>query len=674
MKKLFILCVVIGFQLLVTEKTKAQQAFAKSFDISSTNIQLPDFKTSGTSMTRNNDGVLIYGTSGFAQHQLLAIDGGHGLADVVVLKNDVNGNNIWAFTLGTTERDVVSRVLEDANGDIVLSGYTRINGQNNTFLAKVTPVNLGSGVYSFTLQWVRTYGEGIITDMIEVRRPNPSVLIPFRPFPNGYALCGINDAKSFVIRTNGGGNTTVSGTWATYYEHTEGVVFNTLLQSTITMQQSGSLPIVSTGTSFYVAGAIGNSAYVAKLSDVGSLITSIDLDEFLPLCPGSQNSPQEIASMVSASDQEFVLFGSDPVGVVDEKLHLTKVSFVTQSIVWNREFFLGAGTVNLPIDLNKTADGYVGLYAHAGSSALRMIKYDANGSVLTHKELSNYDPVNQNTHYSFSRQSSASSSKYPLADFNMQDGHTMHLSGSELMVASAPTGWAQDNVPHLKIKTNNNSCIEAYNPIQSNKFCDEYFALSAPKSVSRTSTLPIMNFSMNQPIGITPIKYDYCSSNCVVDESYQTLFVVQGDLVVLSANPNFDIYNWSNGETGNEIQIVANNDRTITVQMVDISTGCVTYITFRIVVVLPRLKSSSLEAIANEITVYPNPSNGQFNVQLPIKGLKMMVTDISGKVILEKENLPKGSNQFDFSSEDAGVYIIHLNSKEINKRIKFVKY
>ena len=63
------------------------------------------------------------------------------------------------------------------------------------------------------------------------------------------------------------------------------------------------------------------------------------------------------------------------------------------------------------------------------------------------------------------------------------------------------------------------------------------------------------------------------------------------------------------------------------------------------------------------INIFPNPNNGTFNLVFKNDFLNAIVkiTDISGKVILEKSNLNKGLNPINLTNVTKGIYFIHIN-------------
>ena len=82
------------------------------------------------------------------------------------------------------------------------------------------------------------------------------------------------------------------------------------------------------------------------------------------------------------------------------------------------------------------------------------------------------------------------------------------------------------------------------------------------------------------------------------------------------------------------------------------------------------LASESFEL--NNITVYPNPSNGLVTISYGnFEPTQIEVYDISGKLILTKENLNVSETSLDLSSASQGIYFIKIssNNQNIVKRI-----
>ena len=74
------------------------------------------------------------------------------------------------------------------------------------------------------------------------------------------------------------------------------------------------------------------------------------------------------------------------------------------------------------------------------------------------------------------------------------------------------------------------------------------------------------------------------------------------------------------------------------------------------------------------VSIYPNPSNGNFIIE-PSNGAKqtMQVYDVNGKMILSKAI--NGKTTIDASSLNEGVYNVDITGSEgvVNKRLVIVK-
>ncbi len=84
------------------------------------------------------------------------------------------------------------------------------------------------------------------------------------------------------------------------------------------------------------------------------------------------------------------------------------------------------------------------------------------------------------------------------------------------------------------------------------------------------------------------------------------------------------------------------------------------------------------EALLSGISLYPNPNNGEFNVELPTQlggDLTLTVSELSGKLIRERE--ANAGNQeslkFDISDLPDGVYLVTIKTAEGSKNFRVVK-
>jgi hypothetical protein len=80
------------------------------------------------------------------------------------------------------------------------------------------------------------------------------------------------------------------------------------------------------------------------------------------------------------------------------------------------------------------------------------------------------------------------------------------------------------------------------------------------------------------------------------------------------------------------------------------------------------LGNSDLVLAQNEIAVYPNPSEGVFNVDVPFSGeIHLEVNDLSGRTIIRTED-----NTIDLSSFRKGIYILNIQAGEQSQTKKLI--
>jgi hypothetical protein len=88
---------------------------------------------------------------------------------------------------------------------------------------------------------------------------------------------------------------------------------------------------------------------------------------------------------------------------------------------------------------------------------------------------------------------------------------------------------------------------------------------------------------------------------------------------------------------------------------------------------------SQISEVNTQISIYPNPNNGSFVIEIPSltlpegKGTLMQVYDVNGKVVLSQTI--NGKTTIDASSLNEGVYNVSISSSEgvINKRLVIVR-
>lgn len=73
------------------------------------------------------------------------------------------------------------------------------------------------------------------------------------------------------------------------------------------------------------------------------------------------------------------------------------------------------------------------------------------------------------------------------------------------------------------------------------------------------------------------------------------------------------------------------------------------------------------------LVIYPNPSNGVFNVFFSAKVTKIKVTDIWGNTVIEKNETNNSYDKIDLSSKSSGMYIMLITEAGVTTKTKIVK-
>ena len=153
----------------------------------------------------------------------------------------------------------------------------------------------------------------------------------------------------------------------------------------------------------------------------------------------------------------------------------------------------------------------------------------------------------------------------------------------------------------------------------------------------------------------------YLSPTLSISSAPDPPFICLGDTVVLEASSGFVSYLWNNGMTGHRIVDDPTVDTWYVVEVID-SNGCI--VLEDITVDVDTCASSTFNLSAKKITIYPNPTRGEVNINLPKKGLfQFTLTDLLGKVVIQEDNI---SRKYIFETQhlSKGTYLIKLENVE----------
>jgi hypothetical protein len=156
----------------------------------------------------------------------------------------------------------------------------------------------------------------------------------------------------------------------------------------------------------------------------------------------------------------------------------------------------------------------------------------------------------------------------------------------------------------------------------------------------------------------------------VVDFENDTVTIYSdGSTILGGVSLGYDSYLWSTGETTPYITVDAKNP--------NINPGNYTYWLYCsftngcedsdtiIVKVLDEVKVNELSSTEG-ISIYPNPSNGKFNIigNITSSNITITVSDITGKTVLIRniDNVSVLNQEIDLTNNNKGIYFIKINN------------
>jgi hypothetical protein len=146
--------------------------------------------------------------------------------------------------------------------------------------------------------------------------------------------------------------------------------------------------------------------------------------------------------------------------------------------------------------------------------------------------------------------------------------------------------------------------------------------------------------------------------------------------LTLNAGAGFVSYSWTpSGNTPSITVTGANTVNTYTVTVTD-NNGCSN--TDTIVVTFNTCAGDKEEEMNNYISLYPNPNNGTFFVDVisQSNSVELNLVDLTGKVIYS-EIVNSGNitrKQLDLQSQPAGIYLLVIKSDNMSKTLRISKY
>ncbi|MBC8266148.1 MAG: T9SS type A sorting domain-containing protein [Flavobacteriales bacterium] len=161
----------------------------------------------------------------------------------------------------------------------------------------------------------------------------------------------------------------------------------------------------------------------------------------------------------------------------------------------------------------------------------------------------------------------------------------------------------------------------------------------------------------------------FTSPNLTIYSAPNPPYLCLGDSIVLEATAGFVSYAWNNGMIGDRIVDFPGQDTWYLLEAID-SNGCV--VREDIWVYVDTCTSSINDLFENKVMIYPNPTSGKINIDLPNnEKFDIQIFEINGKLI---ESWNDVTNQLTINNSlNKGVYIIKIKEQDFINNFKLIK-
>ena len=327
--------------IFTTKNNNAQNVFQKDYTGSGTSI--------GYSVQTDNSGFTIAGTTSFS---------GQGGKDVLLMRTDLNGNLLWAETIGGKGDDIARALKKTSDGGYILVGstssYVDASSDSSNFYIIKTDV-------SGNVEWTRAIGSfktEVANDVIET-------------YDHQYAIVGYTESIGpgnediYFIELDANGNLQ----WA-YGMGSSGSDFgNSLVQI-----PSHGFILAGSTTGFGAGGQIPYLLFTDESGNVQNPSFTFNLNTTVT------TNKRYFTKIIEGYFNDYVITGSDGLDWIDAAQHFILDIGQNGEVNWMKKYFLNSGE-GVGTSLDKTSDGGFIIGGTMGFDHPALIKIDAIGQL-----------------------------------------------------------------------------------------------------------------------------------------------------------------------------------------------------------------------------------------------------------------------------------------------------
>jgi hypothetical protein len=528
--------------------------------------------------------------------------------DILYIKLSGSGSLQWVKTLGGSGRDRAQDIIQTSDGKYTIAGYT-MSPPAQYYDAYLIRLNSSGDTL-----WTKMFGSSNYDDANAVRELSGG----------GYILAGQSENGSngfdqYLIETDASGNLSWQkkiGTTGT--DNVDGLV----------ILSDGFL--LAGGTNG--AGAGGDDGYLVKTDFSGNQI-------WFKTFGGSQ--PDDFHRVEVTSDGGFIISGTtESSGNSLPNAWLVKTDASGNSS-WEKTF--GGDNHDHGYSAQQTSDGGYIIAGHSGSFGFNnedayVVKTDGSGNITNH--------LTYTTVFAILEPSTCGS-----------DPATIEVTIRNFGNQSVPNVPVTVNITGGTTNTSNGTYNSQLNPQDVTNFT---IYSTADMSAGGNFTLNCFTNNSNDvyPAHNGMVKSVSLSPGPSLSLGTDTNVFPQTSFTI-NAGPGFSSYSWSNGATGQSINVSASDTFCVTVS----SGGCTAtdciFVDF----------TDGIEEIRQQIagSVFPNPADGYAYIEFAnsYPDIIITVSDLTGRIIYSHQNKFVAAGEkilLDLKSFSEGLYTIRINS------------